>query len=159
MRISFHLNGESVEIDTMPHRRAIDLLREFFQIRSLYHLCANRGCGSCLILLDDSLMHSCCIPAFELRLKDIWTVEGISSRREFKDLADGFDRAGARLCNFCAPSRALVAETLLKSTLHPNAEQLRSSAEAVRCGCISTSRIIDGFTAAAEFRRKRLRAQ
>lgn len=156
MKIPFHLNDEFVEIDTMPHRRATDLLRESFQIRSIHHLCSGKGCGSCLILLNNNLVHSCFIPAFELRFKDVWTVEGISSRKEFKDLAAGFDQAGARLCSFCAPSRTLVAETLLQTTLHPNAEQLRSSAEAVRCGCVSTLRIIDGFAATAEFRRKRL---
>jgi len=156
MRIPFHLNGESVEIDTRPHRRAIDLLRESFQIRSIYHSCDSKDCGLCLILFDGSLMHSCFVPAFELRLRDIWTMEGVSSRREFEDLATGFDLAGARFCNFCAPSRALAAEALLKSTLHPNTEQLRSFAEAVKCGCISTWRIINGFEAAAKFRRKRL---
>lgn len=157
MRISFDLNGESVNTDTMPHRRAIDLLRENFQIRSIYRQCSNEICGSCLILLDGNLVHSCFIPAFEFRLRDIWTAEGISQRKEFEDLASGFDMANVRLCNFCAPSRALVAEALLGFTSHPSTEQFRSAAEAVRCGCNSTLRIIDGFAAAAELRRKRLR--
>lgn len=157
MRISFDLNGESVETDTMPHRRAINLLRDNFQIRSIYQQCSKGICGSCLILLDGNLMHSCFIPAFELRLRDIWTMEGISQRKEFEDLATGFDLANARLCNFCAPSRALVAEALLGFTSHPSAEQFRSAAEAVKCSCNSTTRIINGFAAAAELRRKRLR--
>jgi len=154
MKISFGLNGESVEIDTMPHRRALDLLRESFQIRSIYHQCNNGSCGFCLILFDGNPMYSCLIPAFELRLKEIWTMEGVSAQKGFGDLVVGFHLANAQLCNFCAPSRALVAEALLKSTLHPSTEQLRSAAEAVRCDCNSTSRIINGYEEAAKLRRK-----
>ncbi|CAD7842190.1 hypothetical protein S1OALGB6SA_1882 [Olavius algarvensis spirochete endosymbiont] len=157
MKISFVLNGEPVEIDTMPHRRTLDLLRESFQIRSIYYRCNNRGCGLCLILLDGNPMHSCLIPAFELRLRDIWTMEGISARKEFEDLVAGFELANAKLCSFCAPSRALVAEALLKSALNPDMKQLRFTAEAVKCSCNSTLRIIDGLEKAAEFRRERLR--
>jgi len=156
MRVAFDLNGKSIEIDTMPHRRAIDILRESFQIRSIYHQCDNGSCGLCLILLDGNLMHSCLIPAFELRLKDIWTMEGISARKEFADLVAGFELAKLQLCNFCAPSRALAAEALLRTTLQPSAEQLRFAAETAKCNCNLSSRIIGGFEAAAEFRQKRL---
>jgi len=157
MRVSFSLNGESVEIDTMPHRRALNLLRESFQIRSIYHRCDNKGCGSCLILFDSNPTYSCLIPAFELRLRDIWTIEGISARKEFEDLVAGFELANARLCNFCAASRVLVAESLFKLNLNPSAERLRSAAEAVRCDCNSTSRVINGYATAVELRRKRPR--
>lgn len=156
MIISFYLNGQSVEIDTMPHHRAVDLLRDFFQIRSVHHNCSDANCGSCLILMDDYPVHSCLIPAFELRFKMIWTMEGLSSQKSYSDIVTGFKSANVQLCSTCAPARALVTEALLRQTVRPSAEQVREAADSVRCGCSSTPRILDAILRSAHLREKRI---
>ena len=144
MIISFYLNGQSVEIDTMPHHRAVDLLRDFFQIRSIHHNCSDAKCGACLI------------PAFELRFKMIWTMEGLSSQKSFSDIVTGFKSANVQLCSTCAPARALVTEALLRQTVRPSAEQVREAADSVHCGCSSTPRILDAILRSAHLREKRI---
>lgn len=156
MMISFFLNGESVEIDTMPHRKSVELLRESFQIRSLRQNCGNAGCGACLILMDDRPVYSCIVPAFELRFRDVWTVEGLSAGKPFSDIVSGFKSARVQLCAACAPSRALATEALLRQTLRPSAEQVRESAYSVRCGCSSTTRILDAILRSARLRERRI---
>jgi aerobic-type carbon monoxide dehydrogenase small subunit (CoxS/CutS family) len=156
MIISFFLNGEAVETDTMPHRRTVDLLREDFQLRSLKFICGEANCGSCLILLDDRPVHSCILPAFELRLRDVWTMEGISSGKPYLDIVNGFKAAKVYLCGNCAPSRALATEALLRQGLRPTAEQVRETAESVRCSCTSTRRVMDGILRSARLREIRV---
>ncbi|MCK5251198.1 MAG: hypothetical protein KAJ98_14595 [Spirochaetaceae bacterium] len=156
MIISFYLNGQSVEIDTMPHHRAVDLLRNSFQIRSIIHNCGDAGCGACLILMDERPVHSCLIPAFELRFKDIWTMEGLSTQKKYSDIVAGFKSAHVQLCSACAPARALITEALLRQTLRPSAEQVREAADSVRCGCSSTPRILDAILRSARLREKRV---
>jgi len=154
--IAFSLNGVSVEANTVPHRRTVDFLRENFQQRSLRHHCADERCGACLILMDDSLALSCILPAFELRFRDIWTMEGLSQAKSYADITTGFQSAQLRLCAACAPARALATEALLRKTLRPSAGQVRESAGSVLCGCSSTSRILDGILRSARLREKRL---
>jgi carbon-monoxide dehydrogenase small subunit len=155
MIITFDLNGQSVETDSMPHRRAVDLLRETFQIRSINMNCSTASCGACLVLMDDRPIQSCLIPAFELRFKDVWTMEGLSVQKSFADIVSGFKAANVQLCSVCAPARALATEALLRMTLRPSAEQARESAESVNCGCSSTPRILDAILRSARIREKR----
>ena len=156
MLISFVLNGSPVEIDTMPHHRTVDLLRDYFQIKSIHHNCSDAHCGSCLIMLDDRPVLSCMLPAFELRSREVWTMEGISSQKDFTDIVEGFKSARMQLCSICAPSRALATEILLKKTLRPSAELARETAESVQCSCCSTRRVLDGILKSAKLREKRL---
>lgn len=159
MMISFFLNGQSVEIDTMPHHRVVDLLRDAFQIRSINVNCGDSVCGTCLILMDGRPIQSCLIPAFELRFKEIWTMEGLSSLKSFTDIVSGFKAAKIQLCSTCAPARALATEALLRQTVRPTAEQAREAAESVRCSCSSTPRILDAILRSARFREKRSHAE
>ena len=156
MIISFLLNGEEAEVDTASNRRAVDLLREQLQIRSIRMNCDGRLCGSCIILLDDRPVHSCMLPAFELRFRDVWTMEGLAGTVGFDDILGGFKEARVQLCSTCAASRALVTEALLRSTTRPGAEQTREAADSVRCDCSSTQRILDGMLRAARLREKRI---
>jgi len=156
MVISFFLNGNPVEIDTMPHHRTVDLLRENFQIKSIQHSCSEGGCGFCMILMDDRPVLSCLIPAFELKFKDIWTMEGISSLKSFSDIVEGYKSANVQLCSHCAPARALTTEALLRQTLRPSAELARETAESVQCSCCSTRRILDSILRSAKLRKKRI---
>lgn len=159
MIISFFLNGQQVETDTVPHRRAVDLLRETFQIRSINLNCGNARCGSCLILMDDRPVQSCLIPAFELRFKDIWTMEGISGLKGYTDIVSGYKSAKVQLCSTCAPARALVTEALLRQTVRPTSVQAREAANSVKCSCGSTPRILDAILRSARYRERRSHAE
>lgn len=150
------LNGVEKKTDVAPHRRAVDVLREECQIRSIRMHCDGRLCGSCLIIMDDRPVHSCMLPAFELRQRDVWTMEGISASEGYQDILRGFKDAHVQLCATCAPSRALVTEALLRQATRPGAEQTREAAESVRCGCSSISRVLDGMLRAARIRERRI---
>lgn len=140
----------------MPHHRAVDLLRDTFQIRSVNLNCSSAGCGTCLILMDDRPVNSCLIPAFELRFRDVWTMEGISGLKAFSDIVSGYKAAHVQFCNICAPARALATEALLRQTVRPSAEQVREAAESVRCRCSSTARVLDAIIRSARRREKRI---
>jgi aerobic-type carbon monoxide dehydrogenase small subunit (CoxS/CutS family) len=156
MIISFFLNGQPVESDAPPHRKAVDFLREDFQMKSLHTGCSDALCGSCLIMVDDQPILSCMLPAFELRFRDIWTMEGLSTLKGFANITAGFKGANAVLCTLCAPARALALESLLRRTLRPTSDQAREAAESVRCECCSTRRVLDGILRASRIRERRL---
>ncbi len=156
MILSFMLNGQDVQVDAPPNRRAVEVLRDELQIKSIGMRCNGRLCGSCLVIVDGMPVHSCMLPAFELRFRDVWTMEGLSLSDGFTDILQGFKAAGLQLCADCAPSRALVTEALLRKTTRPGAEQTREAADSVRCDCTSTQRVLDGMLRAARLRERRI---
>lgn len=156
MTITFHLNGRLVKKDLIPNRRCIEVLREDFQCRSPHYRCKSASCGSCLILVDGNPVFSCIMPAFELQGREVWTMEGLSTQEGFGDILGGFQEANAPLCTYCAPSRALAAEALLRQTLRPTKEQLVEAAASVTCECTSSSRVIRAMSHSAQKRRSRL---
>ena len=158
MIISFYLNGQPFEADILPHRRAVDLLREECGIKSVRYRCRDAACGACLILVADRPVHSCLLPAFELRLKDVWTMEGLSMLKGFEDIVAGFAAADARPCSYCAPARSLAVEALLRQTLRPTTEQIRETSAIVRCGCMPPSRMDNAVLRSARKREARIHA-
>ncbi len=156
MKLTFRLNGLLVSRDLIPHGDSISVLREVFDCRSLHTACQSIDCGTCLILVDGNPVLSCLLPVFDLRRRDVWTMEGISRQEGFADIVRGFEQSNAHPCHLCAPSRALLCEALLKKTLRPSREQLVVAAGSVRCDCTSTPRIIDAMRCAARQRAGRL---
>lgn len=156
MLIDFTINGTPVEMDIPPHHYCIEILRDEFQYQSMSRRCNNHGCGTCLILLDDKPALACLLAVFELRSRNIWTIEGLAAQKSFQDILTGFSEANAHPCAHCAPARAIAAEALLRSAIHPSVKQIEEAVRSVRCPCTSSSRIIQAMRLAAKAREWRL---
>lgn len=156
MIINFSLNGKPVKENITPHQRSVEILNEIFQCQSAHHHCKNAECGLCLILVDNLPVLSCFLPAFELRSRDVWTMEGIATLDGYEDLLGGFTEAGVQLCPQCAAARALSAEALLRETLSPSQEQIAETASIIKCHCTPFTHIIEALNTCANRRKKRL---
>ncbi|PIE04298.1 MAG: hypothetical protein CSA76_04940 [Spirochaetales bacterium] len=156
MIISFFLNGKEVEIDTPPHRRVSDLLREEFQIRSLKLNCSGCLSGFCIILLNELPVHSCTLPAFELRYSTVETLEWFTEDPAFQDIIDGYSAAHIQPCSDCISARSLITEELLSRKTRPSADEAREAVNSVQCSCCSSRRLLDAILKTARIREKRL---
>ncbi len=155
MIISFTLNSQPVEIDTPPHRRADNLLREEFGIRSLRITCGENNFGVSVILLDGQPVFSSTLPAFQLRFRQVQTVESIVDKPEFEDIEEGWRAAHVRPCPSCLPARALITEELASRASKPSEEELREAVDSVSCGCCSTRRLVDAIIRTLRIRERR----
>ena len=112
-----------------------------------------------MILLDNQPITSCLLPAFELRYRDVWTMEGLSTLKDFSDIVTGFKSAHVQLCEGCSAARALVTEALLRITVRPSSDQALEAAASVSCACSSNARIVDAMLRSARIRERRLHAK
>jgi carbon-monoxide dehydrogenase small subunit len=156
MIIKFILNGTEVSINSPPNKIVLDILREEFQIHSIRRNCDNKMCGSCLILLSNSPVYSCKLPVFEIKGKEIWTMEGISSQKDFQDILNGFASTSIKLCSKCAPARALSIEGMLRQTHTADAETISETVKMVNCECGPARRIEEAILKIFKAREKRL---
>jgi len=156
MRVSFHLNEERFVLDLNANILLVEILRSEFGIKSIHSGCRLGYCGSCLVLLNGQAVPSCLVPAFSCRDSRIETIEGISARPDFVDIERGFLKAGFSPCNFCAASKALLTEALLRSENELNASLIQSAIPAHWCSCTSTEAFSQAVLTCHEIRQKRV---
>lgn len=154
MRITFTLNGEDAGADLPPQTTLLEYLRDL-GIRSIMSGCDRGTCGSCLVLLDGQAVPSCLVPVFQIRDRQVETVEGLMNSTGFADLERGFQSAGYQPCAWCVSSKIILAESLLRSDLPLDDVRMRAVLPRDWCNCTSRENFLQAVTAARETRSTR----
>ena len=109
MTIVLTLNGEPRRIDTHAMRRALDVLREDFGLTGTKEGCGEGECGACTILIDDTPVNACLVPAAHLDGTRVVTIEGVAAAGALHPLQDGFVTQGGAQCGICTPGMIMAA--------------------------------------------------
>ena len=156
MTIGFILNGEDVTVRTYADNRLVDILREVFNLLGTKTGCRSGKCGTCSVIFNGDVVKSCMIPAFKIRNSEIITIEGFSQTVEYQDIATGLDEAEVENCGFCHTGKILTAEALLAKNPRPSREEILAAFQGIKCRCTEPEELVQGITAATEYRRRRL---
>jgi carbon-monoxide dehydrogenase small subunit len=156
MTINFILNGEDVVIRTEADGRLLDILRGSFKLLGAKTGCLSGRCGVCFVILNGKVVPSCLVPAFQIRNSEIITIEGFSQTDEYQDVAAGFSRAGVECCGYCDSGKILAASALLERIPRPSREEILSAFAGIRCRCTEPETLVEGVSAAADIRQRRL---
>lgn len=156
MLIPFKLNSKEVSVDVPAYFNLSDVLRDEFGMNGLRNACGKGYCGLCSVVLDGKLIYSCLIPVFQIRNKEVITIEGYAETEEFEDVYRGFKQVGVQLCDFCAPTRTLTTGILLDRYPRPDERQLQEILTTVNCSCTPYETLKSGIMAAARFRQRRI---
>ena len=141
MTVSFLLNGESVNLDVIPNKRLVDILRENFHLKASRPGCYAGVCGACAVFLNGELTYSCLVPIFAVQDSEVVTYEGFEGTEELEEILAGFEAAGYHPCANCRESRALITLALLASTSLPQREDIDAFFGGVQCRCTSMSEL------------------
>ncbi len=154
--VGFTLNGEHVELSVEPHVALIDLLRNRLGLKGAKRSCDMQVCGACTVLVDGRPVSSCTVPAFEVRNREVLTIEGfagLSANGEsptLHPLMQAFiDNAGLQ-CGYCTPGMVLAAKSLLDQTPHPTEARVREYMQGNICRCTGYKKIVEAILEAAE---------
>ena len=149
MKINFILNGTKMEIDAVPDRRVVDILREDLGLTGTKEGCGAGECGACTILVGLETRLSCLMLAAQLEGLEITTVEGLSSDGGLHPLQEAFVQSGAVQCGFCTPGMLLSAHALLQKNTDPSREEIREGLSGNLCRCTGYQKIVDAVQSAA----------
>lgn len=155
MKIDFMLNGTQRFVDEASSTTLLDLIRKEFEISSVHDGCRKGYCGTCTVLMDNHLAASCLVPMFHLRDKVIETVEYLMTLPDFRDIELGFLRAGFHPCKFCASTKVLSAEAILREWEHPKEKDMTSYVTKAWCTCSAPGSFFTAVKSAAEYRERR----
>jgi carbon-monoxide dehydrogenase small subunit len=151
LTIHFTLNGQAVECECAPQRRALDVLREEFTLTGTKEACGRGECGSCTVLMNGARVNSCLIPALQLEGCHITTIEGVRDLPWFERIAQAFIQHGSVQCGFCIPGYVMSTLGMLGETPEPlGLTELRRALSGNMCRCTGYDKILRAVEELAE---------
>jgi putative selenate reductase molybdopterin-binding subunit len=138
--VKFSING--VEQDRSP--RAGQCLRTL--LRELGWFGVKRGCdcgdcGACTVLLDDTPVHSCLVPAYRAENCNVTTIEGLGDAQELHPMQQRFVDVQGFQCGFCTPGMILTASRLDQAQLADLPQAMKGNL----CRCTGYRAIADAI--------------
>lgn len=143
MRVTFTLNGMSVDDDIADHTLLSDYLREDRGLTGTKVSCGVQVCGACTVLVDGEPVSSCCYLAVEIDQRDVLTIEGLRDLPEYVELEAAFTAHAAAQCGFCTPGFLLTTYNLMSDQSPDDVDGLRDALSGNVCRCTGYRAILD----------------
>ena len=148
--IRFILNGKEVAYDGSAADRLLDVLRDTYRCTSVKCGCKEGECGACSVLVDGTLLNSCCVAMGAIEGASVVTMEGYRETERFAALEHAFGELSAVQCGFCIPGMVLAAEALLSKNPHPSEDEIREGLSGNLCRCTGYNAIVNAVNNAAK---------
>ena len=148
--IKFTLNGVETAYEGSATDRLLDVLRDTYSCKSVKCGCKEGECGACSVLIDGTLINSCCVAMGAVEGSSIVTVEGFRETARFDALEKAFAGISAVQCGFCIPGMILAAEALLSKNPHPTIDEIREGLSGNLCRCTGYNALISAIDTAAK---------
>jgi len=149
VKIALTVNGEAQEAEIWPGESLLYALRERLGLPGSKNACEQGECGSCSVLLDDSLVCACLVLAAQADGHDVVTVEGIGQNGELHPVQVAFAETGAVQCGFCTPGLIVATVDLLARNSEPSDDEIREALSGNLCRCTGYQKIFDAVRLAA----------
>ena len=151
IQVSFEVNGRRVNVDSLPNRTLLDVLREDLGLTGVKDACGGEGeCGACTVIMDGKSVNSCMVFIGQVDGHAIETIEGLAQDSELHPLQRAFVEAGAVQCGYCTPGAILAAKALLQENPHPSDEQIREGLSGNLCRCTGYVKMVDAVRRAEQ---------
>ncbi|MBW1706922.1 MAG: (2Fe-2S)-binding protein [Deltaproteobacteria bacterium] len=153
-KLSFKLNGQSMEVVIKPNTLLIDLLRDDLGLTGTKAGCREGECGACTVLLDGEPVNSCILPAFKVAGRSLTTIEGLANEEgDLEEIQQAFMDEGAAQCGFCTPGMIMNAKALLDKNPKPDEAEIRQSLSGVLCRCTGYRKIVQAVVTASQMKK------
>lgn len=149
MKISFKVNGLLRELEVLPMKRLLDVLREDLKLTGTKEGCGEGECGACSVIIDGAVVNSCLVPACQTIGTTITTVEGLVRDGQLDPLQQTFLECGGAQCGICTPGMLIAARALLDANPNPSRDAIREAIAGNLCRCTGYMKIIDAIEQAA----------
>jgi len=140
IEISFTLNGERMTVQANPRHRLLDMLRYELDLPGTKEGCGEGECGACTVHLDGVPVNSCLVPAWQVRGRDVVTIEATTAEDVARMLA-----TGATQCGACTPGVVMTARWIEANPQLLERFTARELMAGNLCRCTGYDGIIDGL--------------
>ena len=148
--IALTVNGEPKVVRAFPMERLLDVLRQQLGLIGAKEGCGEGECGSCSVLMDDTLVNSCLVPILQAQGTTIVTIEGLAAGEQLETLQEAFLECGGSQCGICTPGMILAAFHLLNKNPRPTLQEVKEGLSGNLCRCTGYVQIFEAVARAAE---------
>ncbi len=145
MEIAFKLNGEQVTVQTEPTARLLDLLRYSLGLTGTKEGCGEGECCACTVYLDGDPVNACLVPVFQVRGREVITIEAIDGHS-----VEPLLQSGATQCGACTPGVVMMATWVVTRPHLLEQFCARELMAGNLCRCTGYDGIIEGLQAALD---------
>ncbi len=150
MNLSFKLNGKPVEVDCEPQETLAEVLRNHLNLTGTKVSCEVQVCGACTVLVDDLPVSSCTQLAYEVRDRNVLTIEGLAHPDgTLHPIQQAFIDEFAFQCGFCTPGMILATKALLTENPKPTENEIVHYMDGNICRCTGYVTIVRAIKKAA----------
>jgi len=132
------VNGEHQSVEVERDTSLLNALRSL-GLTGTTGACEEGECGSCTVLLDDTPICSCLLPAVVCSGKRIVSIEGVVDPA----LSDALIKHGAVQCGFCTPGFIVRITALLTEHEHIDRDRVREELAGNLCRCTGYEALIN----------------
>jgi carbon-monoxide dehydrogenase small subunit len=150
LKIHFKINGEQKELDIPAGITALEMIRDFLELRGTKEGCGIGECGACTIVVDDRAVNACLMFAAQLDGREILTIEGLAQSGNLHPIQQAFARKHAVQCGFCTPGLLMSSHALLKADSNPSRKELTKAISGNLCRCTGYDSILSAVEDVAQ---------
>ena len=148
-QVSATVNGTGVEFLCEPRQSLLEVLREVLSLTGTKEGCNDGNCGACSVIVDGTLVNSCCVLGVEIDGCDVQTVEGLAQNGKLHPLQQSFLEETGMQCGFCTPGFLMSSRALLDAHPRPDESQIRHWLAGNLCRCTGYDKIVRAVQKAA----------
>jgi carbon-monoxide dehydrogenase small subunit len=150
-KLRFRLNGRPTETECEAQETLAELLRNRLSLTGTKISCEVQVCGACTVLVDGLPVSSCTLLAYEVRDRDVLTIEGLAKPDgTLHPIQQAFIDEFAFQCGFCTPGMILATKALLDEIPKPTREEVVHFMDGNICRCTGYVSILRAIQRAAK---------
>ncbi len=151
LSLRFRLNGRPVESEYEAQETLVELLRNRLNLNGTKVSCEVQVCGACTVLLDGLPVSACTLLAYEVRDRNVLTVEGLAHPDgTLHPIQQAFIEEFAFQCGFCTPGMLMAAKALLTEQPSPTEADIIHFMDGNICRCTGYLPIVKAIQRAAK---------
>ena len=157
--LALSINGRTLPVRVDPGTTLAEVLRQGLGLTGTKIGCDRGACSACTVWVDGEVVASCMTLAFDVRGKQVTTIEGLAQSGKLHPVQQAFVEHDALQCGFCTPGMVMSCAALVER--HPNCtlEDVKTAVSGHLCRCGTYPNIFAATLAAAGHKPKRVQTE
>lgn len=150
MIVTLKINSEEKSVSAAGWESLLNVLHDDLGLPGSKGACEQGECGSCSVILNDTLVCSCLVMVGSCDGAEVITIEGIADGDELHPVQQAMYQFGGVQCGFCTPGFVVAAKHLFDQNPSPTAIDIVEALSGNLCRCTGYGAILRGFLELAD---------